>query len=71
MVADVDGQVAGTLQLPARASGRLLIGWAIEEARRGGCGRVQLTSDKRRPEAIRCYEGLGFTLTHEGFRLSL
>jgi GNAT superfamily N-acetyltransferase len=51
--------------------GRALIGWAIEEARRSGCGLVQLTSDKRRPDAIRLYEALGFTPTHEGLKLSL
>jgi len=96
IVAEVDGQVAGTLQLTlipglsrhgmlraqiegvrvaapwrGRGLGRAMIGWAIEEARRSGCGLVQLTSDKRRPEAIRFYEGLGFTPTHEGFKLSL
>jgi GNAT superfamily N-acetyltransferase len=51
--------------------GRALIGWAIEEARRSGCGLVQLTSDKRRADAIRFYEALGFTPTHEGLKLSL
>lgn len=39
--------------------GRAMIGWAIEEARRSGCGLVQLTSDKRRANAIRFYEALG------------
>lgn len=48
-----------------------MIGWAIEEARRSGCGIVQLTSDKRRADAIRFYESLGFTPTHEGLKLSL
>jgi GNAT superfamily N-acetyltransferase len=96
IVADVEGQVAGTLQLtlipglsrhgmlraqiegvrvaaPWRGQGvgRALIGWAIEEARRRGCGLVQLTSDKRRADAIRFYEALGFTPTHEGLKLSL
>ena len=51
--------------------GRALIGWAIEQARRSGCGLVQLTSDKRRADAIRFYAALGFTPTHEGLKLSL
>ena len=51
--------------------GRAMIGWAVEEARGSGCGLVQLTSDKRRPDAIRFYEALGFTSTHEGLKLSL
>jgi hypothetical protein len=36
-----------------------------------GCGLVQLTSDKQRPGAIRFYESLGFTATHEGLKLPL
>ena len=51
--------------------GQALIGWAINEARAAGCGLVQLTSDKRRPDAIRFYESLGFATTHEGLKLSL
>ena len=43
--------------------------WAIERARQRGCSIVQLTSDKRRPGAIRFYESLGFVATHEGFKL--
>jgi hypothetical protein len=48
-----------------------MIQWAITEARRAGCGMVQLTSDKRRADAIRFYESLGFTATHEGLKLAL
>lgn len=44
---------------------------AIERARERGCGLVQLTSDKQRPEALRFYEALGFRATHEGFKLRL
>jgi len=32
---------------------------------------VQLTSDKRREEAHRFYGRLGFTPSHEGFKLRL
>ena len=51
--------------------GREMIEWAIGQARQHGCGLVQLTSDKRRHGAIRFYESLGFTASHEGLKLSL
>ena len=51
--------------------GGRMIEWAIEVARERGCGLVQLTSDKRRPDAVRFYESLGFTASHEGLKLSL
>jgi GNAT superfamily N-acetyltransferase len=57
--------------LRGRGLGHALIAWAIEEARRRGCARVQLTSDKRRGEAHRFYGRLGFAATHEGFKLRL
>ena len=51
--------------------GRQMIAWALDEARRAGCGLVQLTSDKRRADAIRFYRSLGFEPSHEGLKLSL
>jgi GNAT superfamily N-acetyltransferase len=45
--------------------------WAIEESRNRGCALVQLTSDKTRTDAHRFYERLGFTNSHEGFKLKL
>ena len=51
--------------------GRLLFEWAIEECRQRGCGLVQLTTDKSRPEALRFYRSLGFTASHEGMKLDL
>jgi ribosomal protein S18 acetylase RimI-like enzyme len=51
--------------------GRTMIEWAIGQAREQGCGLVQLTSDKRRHDAIRFYKSLGFTASHEGLKLSL
>jgi len=32
---------------------------------------VQLTTDKRRPDALRLYRSLGFQATHEGLKLRL
>ncbi len=51
--------------------GRKLFTWAIEECRRRGCGLIQLTTDKTRPDALRFYEDLGFKASHEGMKLSL
>lgn len=49
--------------------GRALMEHAIERARRSRCNLMQLTTDKRRPEAVRFYEALGFRATHEGMKL--
>jgi GNAT superfamily N-acetyltransferase len=57
--------------LRGRGLGGALIAWAIDEARRRDCALVQLTSDKRRADAHRFYERLGFAATHEGFKLRL
>jgi GNAT superfamily N-acetyltransferase len=51
--------------------GAALLGWAIDEARRRGCGLVQLTTNKSRGDAHRFYERLGFVASHEGFKLPL
>lgn len=50
--------------------GRLFFEWAIGQCRQRGCGLVQATSDKSRPDAIRFYESLGFKASHEGLKLS-
>lgn len=54
-----------------RGLGSEFIRWAIARARERGCSIVQLTSDKQRPDALRFYESLGFTASHEGFKLRL
>ena len=54
-----------------RGIGRRLFEWAIDRARHRGCHVVQLTTDKRRPDALRFYESLGFAATHEGMKLHL
>lgn len=51
--------------------GRALLTWARGEAELRGCALVQLTSDKQRPEAHRFYARLGYTASHEGFKLEL
>jgi GNAT superfamily N-acetyltransferase len=61
----VDGSARG------KGYGEALLRYAIEEARRAGCYKVSLTSNKRRVEAHRFYQKMGFAATHEGFRLLL
>lgn len=51
--------------------GERMMAWAIAECRSRGCALVQLTTDKRRPDAHRFYERLGFTASHEGMKLEL
>lgn len=51
--------------------GRQMVEWAIEQARGRGCHLVQLTTNKRRADAHRFYETLGFRATHEGMKLEL
>lgn len=51
--------------------GTTMVSWAIERCREAGCGVIQLTSNKLRADAHRFYEKLGFTRSHEGFKLKL
>lgn len=55
----------------SRGLGTRMIQWAIEQARERGCGMVQLTSNKKRLDAHRFYERLGFLKSHEGFKYYL
>lgn len=57
--------------LRSRGLGSQMIRWAIEEARARGCGVVQLTSNKKRVDAHRFYQRLGFAQSHEGFKYLL
>jgi GNAT superfamily N-acetyltransferase len=51
--------------------GRKVFDWVINRAREKGCQILQLTTDKKRPDAIRFYESLGFTASHEGMKLKV
>jgi GNAT superfamily N-acetyltransferase len=51
--------------------GKQMLGWAIAMARDAGCHVVQLTTDKKRPQALAFYQGLGFVASHEGMKLHL
>ncbi|BBI33550.1 GNAT family N-acetyltransferase [Cohnella abietis] len=51
--------------------GTKLIQWAIKRAKERGCHIIQLTTDKKREDALRFYERLGFKVTHEGLKMNL
>jgi GNAT superfamily N-acetyltransferase len=54
-----------------RGIGHILMAATIDRARDLGCSRVQLTSNVARPDAHRFYEALGFSPSHQGFKLAL
>jgi len=54
-----------------RGIGTRLVTEAVRTARDAGCYRVQLTSNRRRTDAHRFYERVGFQATHVGFKLLL
>ena len=51
--------------------GRQLVQYAIQRAKEKGAHLLQLTTDKKRPEAKRFYESLGFVASHEGMKCHL
>lgn len=51
--------------------GKEMFLWAISRAKERGAHVLQLTTDKRRPEALQFYKNLGFKDSHEGMKLHL
>ncbi|MDX1806338.1 MAG: GNAT family N-acetyltransferase [Paenisporosarcina sp.] len=51
--------------------GTELIRFGIQRAKERGCHVVQLTTDKKREDALRFYESLGFKASHEGLKMQL
>jgi GNAT superfamily N-acetyltransferase len=51
--------------------GEALMRRALELARESGCYKLVLTSNRRRTDAHRFYERLGFTASHYGFRIDI
>lgn len=49
--------------------GEQLFKWIIERSKERGAHVLQLTTDKKRPEAINFYKKLGFVASHEGMKL--
>lgn len=55
--------------LTGQGIGKKIFEWVIERAKNRNAHLLQLTSDKKRPSAIKFYEDLGFTASHEGMKL--
>ena len=68
--ATIEG-VRTSASVRGKGVGTELIKWAIQRAEERGCHLVQLTTDKKRPDALRFYERLGFKATHEGLKLKI
>ena len=68
--ATIEG-VRTSSSLRGKGIGTELIQWAIQRARERGCHLIQLTTDKTREDALRFYERLGFSATHEGLKMKL
>jgi GNAT superfamily N-acetyltransferase len=51
--------------------GRKMFEYAILRAKEKNCHMVQLTTNKKRTDAFRFYESLGFVNSHEGMKLFL
>ncbi len=51
--------------------GAVMVERAVADARAAGAATLQLTSNKKRIDAHRFYERLGFAKSHEGFKLTL
>ncbi|WP_375562429.1 GNAT family N-acetyltransferase [Bernardetia sp. OM2101] len=49
--------------------GKAMFEWAINRAKQRNAHVLQLTTDKKRPQAIKFYEDLGFKSTHEGMKM--
>lgn len=49
--------------------GKQMFIWAIERAKEKNAHVLQLTTDKKRPDAIKFYEDLGFIKSHEGMKM--
>ena len=65
--AEIEGvRVASDLR--GQGLGALLMADAEARARAAGCTLIQLTSNATRTDALRFYEGLGFTGSHIGFK---
>jgi len=49
--------------------GKKMFEWAINRAKERKAHLLQLTTDKKRSKAIKFYEDLGFTPSHEGMKM--
>lgn len=51
--------------------GKSMFEWAINRAKERKAHVIQLTTDKKRPDALLFYESLGFKASHEGMKMHL
>ena len=51
--------------------GKLMMDYVLAQAKKAGCYKIQLISDKSRTEAHKFYEALGYNASGHGFRLYL
>ena len=51
--------------------GEEIMKFVITKSRESGCKYLQLMTNKRRTDAQRFYERLGFEMSHEGMKLKL
>ena len=49
--------------------GKQLLTWAIKRAKQRNAHVLQLTTDRKRPEALAFYKSLGFVDSHDGMKL--
>ena len=49
--------------------GKIMFEWAINRAKEQNAHLLQLTTDKKRPKAIKFYQELGFKQSHEGMKM--
>lgn len=58
-------------RLRGQGLGEVMLGWAMDEARRRGCRFMELFTHASRLDAQRFYERLGFERSHAGMRRAL
>jgi GNAT superfamily N-acetyltransferase len=52
-----------------KGTGKVLFKWAIKRSKQKGAHLLQLTTDKKRLEALNFYLKLGFKASHEGMKM--
>lgn len=56
-------------EIRGKGIGRKMVEYAINIAKDRNAHLIQLTTDKKRPEALEFYKSLGFVDSHEGMKL--
>jgi GNAT superfamily N-acetyltransferase len=51
--------------------GKMMFEWAVNRTKERNAHLLQLTTDKKRPNAIQFYKDIGFKSTHEGMKMHL